>query len=188
MSRAVFVALLAGLLAVAVRVAPASAQGVSFLESGRAPGIAILSVGGYNIRNTGTGNNAAIFQLDLVPDFTLARVDDWFFVHPYLGGWVTTDESRMAYGGLQVLLVLAKTLEFRPFVGVGPFAKGGGEDLQSDALFHAGGTVFYVSRSGWRFGLTISHQSHGHVLTSADDNPGSESLMFSIAVPFDKLL
>lgn len=188
MSRAVIVALSAAQIALATPAAPAAAQEVSFLESGRAPSIAILSAGGYNVRNTGTGNNAAVFQLDLVPSFTLMRLGDWFAVHPYLGGWVTTDQSRMAYGGLHFRLVLAETLEFRPFVGVGPFGKGGGEDLQSDALFHAGGTVFYVTQSGWRFGITISHQSHGHVLTSSDDNPGAESLMFSVAVPFDKLL
>jgi hypothetical protein len=187
MSRAVLVALMAAQFVFSIPAAPASAQEISFFERGRAPGIASLSVGGYNVRDTGTGNNAAIFQLDLVPDFTLMRIDDWFFVHPYVGGWVTTDESRMAYGGLHFLLVLAETMEFRPFIGVGPFGKGEGEDLQSDALFHTGGTVFYVMESGWRLGVTISHQSHGHVLTSSDDNPGSESLMFSVAVPFGKL-
>lgn len=187
MSRIVFGALLAAHFVFSGPAAPASAQEISFFESGKAPGIAILNLGGYNLRKTGTGNRAGIFQLDLVPDFTLMRIDDWFFVHPYLGGWVTTDESRMAYGGLHFLLVLAESLEFRPFVGVGPFGKGDGEDLQSDALFHTGATVFYVMESGWRLGVTISHQSHGHVLTSNDENPGSESLMFSVAVPFANL-
>lgn len=188
MSRAVLAALLAAQAVLSTPAAPAAAQDVSFFESGWAPGIASLSVGGYNVRRTGTGNNAAIVQLDFVPGFTLLRVDDWFFVHPYLGGWVTSDQSRMAYGGLHMLLVLAERLEFRPFVGVGPFGKGEGEDLKSDALFHAGGTLFYVTQSGLRLGFTISHQSHGHVLSSSHDNPGSESFMLSVAVPFDRLL
>lgn len=188
MFRAVFVALLAAQLVLSVPAAPAWAQEISFLENGGGAGIASLSVGRYNVRETGTRNQAAIFQLDLVPDFTLMRVDDWFFVHPYLGGWVTTDESRMAYGGLHVVLVLAESLEFRPFIGVGPYGKGDGEDLKSDALFHTGGTVYYVTESRWRLGFTITHQSHGKLLSSSTANPGSESLMFSVAVPFGKLL
>ncbi len=188
MFRARFVVFLVAAFLFFIPSAPASAQEFSFFESGMAPGIASLSVGGYNLRKTtGTGNKAAIFQLDLVPDFTLMRVDDWLYVHPYVGGWVTTDESRMAYGGLQALLVLAETLEFRAFVAVGPFGKGDGEDLKSDALFHSGGTVFYVLESGWRFGATLTHQSHGHLFSSSHSNPGAESLMFSVAVPFGEL-
>jgi hypothetical protein len=171
-----------------VSVGSASAQEFAFFERGMAPGIVSLNVGGYNLRETsGTGNQAAIVQLDLVPDFTLMRIDDWLFVHPYAGAWVTTDESRMAYGGIHALAVLAETLEFRAFVAVGPFGKGDGEDLQSDALFHAGGTVFYVLESGWRFGFTVTHQSHGHLFSSSHANPGAESLMFSIAVPVRNL-
>jgi hypothetical protein len=189
MFRALFIAFLGGQFLFSIPAAPASAQEFSFFESGMAPGIVSLSVGGYNLRETtGTGNKAGIFQLDLVPDFTLMRVDDWLFVHPYVGGWVTTDESRMAYGGIHALLVLAERVEFRPFVAVGPYAKGDGEDLRSDGLFHTGGTVFYVLESGWRFDVTITHQSHGHLFSSTHANPGSESVMFSIAVPFGKLL
>jgi len=185
MWRYFFAALLAAQL-LALSSLTALAQGVSFFDSDKAPGIASLGVGAFNITKQGRGDQAALFQLDLVPDFTLVSFGEHAFVHPYIGGWVTTDAGRMAYGGLQVLVPLGDHLEARPFFAVGAFDEGDGEDLRSTALFHLGLTLFYVTQAGWRFGASFTHQSHGELLSS-DNNPGSNNVLLGIAVPFDKL-
>lgn len=181
------IALLATQVVQAVASVPALAQGVSFFDTDKSPGIASLGVGAFNLTNEGRGNQAAVLQLDLVPDFTLVSFGEHVFVHPYLGGWVTTDAGRMVYGGLHGLVPFGDSFEVRPFIAVGAFGEGDGEDLRSTALFHLGITFFYVTEGGWRFGASFTHQSHGDLLSS-NNNPGSNNALINFAVPFDKLL
>jgi hypothetical protein len=178
-------ALLAAQVLLALSSLPALAQGLSFFDSDKVQGIASLGIGAFNVTNEGRGDQATVFQLDLVPDFTLVSFAEHVFVHPYLGGWVTTDAGRMAYGGLQVLVPIGDEFEVRPFLALGAFDEGGGEDLRNTALVHLGVTLFYVTRSGWRFGSSFTHQSHGGM--SSGNNPGSNSALINIAVPFDAL-
>lgn len=166
--------------------APAGAQGIKFFETDAAPGVMIFNAGVFNI-NGSRGGSPGVFQLDMVPDFTLVNVYEVFYLHPYVGGWVHTEGGVQAYAGFQGLLPLGDFLEARPFFAIGPYDKGSGKDLDSDFLFHLGMGLFFVTEGGWRVGATLTHQSHGEILSSDTRNPGANSILGSIAVPLDKL-
>lgn len=166
--------------------APAGAQGLRFFETDAAPGVMVFNAGVFNIDGT-RGGSPAVFQLDVVPDFTLVNVYDAFYVHPYVGGWVHTEGGVQAYVGVHGLLSLGDFIEARPFVAIGPYDKGVGKDLESDVLFHLGMGLFFVTEGGWRVGATFSHQSHFELLSSDTRNPGSNNILVSVAVPLDRL-
>ena len=164
------------------------AQNVSFFDTKHSPSLLSMSAGIFNINDTDGGNKAALFQLDLVPGVSLVKFRDAFYVQPYVGVWATHQGSVMGYGGVQGLLPMGSSVEARPFVAIGAYDNGGGSrDLKSAALFHAGISLFYVSLSGWRFGATYTHQSHGEILSSDLENPGANNVLASIAVPWNAL-
>lgn len=163
------------------------AQNVSFFDTKNSPSLLSFGTGVFNINDTDGGNKAALFQLDLVPGVSLVKFGDVFYVQPYVGAWATHEGSVMGYAGIQGLIPIGRSFEARPFGAIGVYDNGGGRDLKSVALFHSGISVFYVSQSGWRFGATFTHQSHGEVLSSDTENPGANNILASIAVPWEML-
>lgn len=164
------------------------AQNVSFFDTEKFPSLLSLSAGVFNITDSDGGNEAALFQLDFVPGMSLVKFGESFYLQPYVGAWATHEGSVMGYGGLQSLIPIGRSVEARPFAAIGVYDNGGGSrDLQSVAMFHSGVSVFYVSPSGWRFGATYTHQSHGEILSSDSENPGANNVLASVAVPWETL-
>ncbi|MDH3703100.1 MAG: acyloxyacyl hydrolase [Alphaproteobacteria bacterium] len=163
------------------------AQNVSFFDTRNSPNLLNFGAGVFNISDTDGGNKAALFQLDLVPGVSLVKFGDSFYVQPYVGAWATHEGSVMGYAGIQGLIPIGRRVEARPFMAIGVYDNGGGRELKSVALFHSGISIFYVSRPGWRFGATFTHQSHGEILSSDSENPGANNFLASVAMPWDQI-
>jgi hypothetical protein len=163
------------------------AQNVSYFDTRNSPSLVNFGAGIFNINDNEGGNKAALFQFDVVPGVSLVKFRDAFYVQPYAGVWATHEGSIMGYGGIQGLIPIGERFEARPFGAIGVYDNGGGRELKSVALFHSGISLFYVARSGWRFGGTFTHQSHGEILSSDPENPGANNFLASVAVPWDKL-
>jgi len=163
------------------------AQNVSYFDTENSPSLLSLSTGVFNITDSDDGNVAALFQVDFVPAVSLVKFGESLYLQPYVGAWATHEGSVMGYGGIQGLIPIGRSVEARPFAAIGVYDKGGGKDLQSVAMFHSGVSVFYVSPSGWRFGATFTHQSHGQILSSDSENPGANNVLASVAVPWETL-
>ena len=184
-----FLAVLVTPLLLILTSAACLAQNVSYFDTEKSPSLLSLSAGVFNITDSDGGNEAALFQLDIVPAISLIKFGESLYLQPYIGGWATDEGSVMGYGGIQGLIPIGQSVEARPFAAIGVYDKGGGSrDLQSVAMFHSGVSVFYVFPSGWRFGATYTHQSHGQILSSDSENPGANNVLASVAVPWETLL
>ncbi len=187
MPRRAFLSVLLTPILIFLTSATGLAQNVSFFDTKNSPSLISFGAGIFNVNDTDGGNKAALFQLDVVPGVSLVKFGESFYVQPYAGAWATHEGSIMGYGGVQGLIPIGQRFEARPFVAIGVYDNGGGRELKSVALFHSGISLFYVAQSGWRFGATYTHQSHGEILSSDSENPGANNFLATVAVPWDKL-
>jgi lipid A 3-O-deacylase len=69
-----------------------------------------------------------------------------------------------------------------PVLGLGAYRQGESKDLGGVFTFYTGGTISYEFENDVRLGLIISHLSNAY---THEDNPGTESFLLSIMVPFE---
>ena len=165
--RKAFIAALAA-IGVAALVRPAAADEPAFLA---------LSAGWFDINDD---QGAAEFRLELrAPE----RWKLWIFT-PMAGVMATTDGATYAYGGLGIDIFFGKRIVLTPSFAVGAYSEGDGKDLGHVVEFRSAIELAYRFDDRSRLGLSFYHLSNASL---DDDNPGTEVLSLTYALPLDRI-
>jgi lipid A 3-O-deacylase len=70
---------------------------------------------------------------------------------------------------------------FTPVLGLGGYRRGQSKELGGVVEFYTGGSITYAFDGGTRLGLILSHLSNAY---AHEENPGQESLLVTVMVPF----
>lgn len=106
----------------------------------------------------------------------------WIF-NPLLGFSITSKKQTYTYGGIAIDLVLKNRFAFVPNFSAGYYNKGNGKDLGFPLEFRTGIEASWILKNLYRFGVHFSHTSNASL---GRKNPGLETLVFFVAVPFRK--
>jgi hypothetical protein len=192
--RQTLAAVLTAVLAACVGVGASHAEErqLSFFSRSKIPALLEFSAGAFSAADEPDGDTTAMFQFDGISRWAIVNFWDYLIINPYVGGFVTARGSHMGYIGGHGTIPLPWHLEFDPFFAIGAYGKGSGRDLGSTALFQAGAQLLYVFDSGYRVGVTFSHESNGTTLPRNHGgcvcNPGADNFLLTVAVPFTKLV
>lgn len=156
------------------------------------PALVELSAGAFSAADPTDRDTTALFQVDGISRWAIVNFWDYFVVRPYVGGFVTARGSHMGYIGIHGTIPITQHFEFSPYFAIGAYGRGNGRDLGSTALFQTGAQVMYVFDSGYRAGLTFSHESNGTTLprnhSGCTCNPGANNFLLTVGIPFTKLV
>ncbi len=103
-----------------------------------------------------------------------------FRLRPAIGVVLATDGALFVYGDLQYDFYLTRKWLLTPGYGVGVFNSSDNIDLGSTVEFRAGLALVYQFENKIRAGMAAFHLSNGGI---SSQNPGTESLVFSISIP-----
>jgi len=109
----------------------------------------------------------------------------FFRFRPFGGLIGTTDKAIGGYVGLRYDVNFGKYLVISPNVALMGLASGDGKNLGASAVLRSGIEVGFRFDNGVRISGAFHHMSHGKLLS--DRNPGTETAIFSIAIPTDAL-
>ncbi len=143
------------------------------------PDFISFSAGAFDVFPGDDDEVAGEFRLEYRSDLKL-----WIF-KPFVGVMATTDAAFYGYGGVLVDIYLGKRFVATPSFAVGYYEEGDGLDLGSAAEFRSQIEIAYRFDDRSRLGLSFSHMSNAGI---GDDNPGSESLMLTYALPLNAIL
>ena len=104
----------------------------------------------------------------------------WVF-QPFGGVMATTDEAFHAYAGVLVDLELGNGFYLTPSFAPGYYHDGDGKDLGYDLQFRSQVELAYQFENKVRLGVSINHISNASL---SENNPGTESLALTVAIPF----
>jgi len=104
-----------------------------------------------------------------------------WLIRPMVGVLATTDEAVYGYGGLYVDLPITDHWIFTPSFSAGGYDDGDGKDLGHTIEFRSQLELAYRFRNRVRISLSVSHISNASL---DDNNPGTEILSLSYAIPF----
>lgn len=155
-------------LALALWASPAAAEADD-------PGFLVLALGGFDVNDDHTGGEARL-------EYRAGR-RFWLF-KPFLGVLANDDGGLYGYAGVLVDLYWGRrvvtTFSFAP----GAYHRGNGKELGATLEFRSQAEIAYRFDDRSRLGIAISHLSNAGI---GDDNPGTESLILSYALPFEGL-
>lgn len=157
-----------GLLAGGLLPRPASAE---------EPGFLALSAGWFDINDD---QDAAAFRAELrAPEHWKL----WVFT-PMAGFMATTDGATYTYGGIGLDIFFGKRMVLTPSFAVGAYTEGDGKDLGHVVEFRSAIELAYRFDDRSRLGLSFYHLSNAGL---DDNNPGTEVLSLTYALPLDRL-
>lgn len=103
-----------------------------------------------------------------------------FRLIPAIGAATSNNGANFVYSDLRHDFYLNTRWILIPSFGIGIFHDSEEVNLGHDLEFRSGLEVAYEFRNKMRAGIAIFHLSNGGI---ADQNPGTESLVFSICIP-----
>jgi lipid A 3-O-deacylase len=103
---------------------------------------------------------------------------------PFTGFMMTNDSAMYGYGGVFMDLFFGRRLVLQPSFAVGAYAKGSGKDLGHWIEFRSQLELAWRFDDRSRLGLSVNHISNASL---SDNNPGTESVVLTYALPFDKI-
>jgi hypothetical protein len=103
-----------------------------------------------------------------------------FELVPVFGVAATDDSAFWAYVGLRRPFRFGRGWRLTPGFAVALYEEGSGKDLGGPVEFRSSLELGHRFSGGSSVGLTLYHLSHGGLY---DDNPGSNSLILSWALP-----
>ncbi len=118
-----------------------------------------------------------------------ARIEyrsDWrpLLVAPMVGLMTNSDGGVYGYGGLYLDVFFGRRLVITPNFAMGGYAQGGSKDLGSILEFRSGVEIAYRFDNRARLGVAFQHISNAGI---DDNNPGTESLVLTYAIPLSGL-
>ena len=141
----------------------------------RDPDLLGLTVGYFDILHN--DDAAAEFRVEYRPSFNM------WVMKPFVGGMATTDGAVHGYAGILFDVPFGR-FRFTPSFAPGYFYEGNGKDLGHRIEFRSQMEIGYVLPNGGRVAVNFNHISNAGIGTN---NPGSESLGLTYAVPLDLL-
>ena len=157
----------AAVVGLSLNAGPALAKDPDFLS---------VSLGAYDINDNKT---AAEGRLEYRSDI------EWSIFRPFSGFMMTADRAMYGYGGVLVDLFFGRRFVVQPSFAAGAYSKGGGKDLGHWIEFRSQLEFAWRFDDRSRLGLSVNHISNASL---SDNNPGTESIVLTYAVPFDKIL
>jgi len=102
-------------------------------------------------------------------------------IKPIVGASITTNTQTYIYGGFCLDFLPKSFLAISPSFAAGYYNKGNGKDLGFPLEFRTGIEIAAVLKNFTRVGVHFSHTSNASL---GHKNPGLETLVFFIAIPF----
>ena len=102
---------------------------------------------------------------------------------PAIGYAFSVDDDSFLYTDLRYDYWLNSRWVLTPSLGVGVFTEGKNLDLGDDLEFRSGLELAYRFNTNYRIGVALFHLSNAGI---SDNNPGTESLVFSLSIPLKK--
>lgn len=103
--------------------------------------------------------------------------------HPIAGAFITSDDSKYAYAGLNWNAALIQNrLYLVPSFAVGAYSQGDGKDLGGTLEFRSGIELDYQFDNAQQLGIAFNHISNASIY---DHNPGVETLMVTYSIPLN---
>ena len=99
-----------------------------------------------------------------------------------IGGLVNTDHGFYIYSGVRMDLYLTRKIVLTPNFAPGIYSKGDGKDLGHAIEFRSGLDLAYRRKNGARIAAEVHHLSNASI---SNDNPGTETLLFTYSVPLN---
>ena len=106
------------------------------------------------------------------------------FLKPFGGLMLTTDGTAHGYAGVMLDIFFGRRVVLTFGFAPGIYIQGGGKDLGSFLEFRSSGELAFRFDDRSRLGLMVNYISNASI---GSRNPGTEVLMLSYSVPFDKL-
>lgn len=157
----------AGVIAVlALCAGPAAADDPDFIA---------VSVGAFDVNDDETTAEA---RLEYRSDWR------WWMFKPFGGVMGNADGGGYVYAGVLIDLFFGNRIVVTPSFAPGAYIEGDSKDLGSVLEFRSQIEVSYRFDNRSRLGVALSHMSNAGI---GDDNPGTENLVLTYAVPFDTL-
>jgi lipid A 3-O-deacylase len=139
------------------------------------PDFLVLSGGMHDINDNRTAAEARIeYRSDI--DLSVFR--------PFTGFMITNDSAMYGYGGVFMDLFFGRRFVVQPSFAAGAYSRGGGKNLGHWIEFRSQIEFAYRFDDRSRLGLSVSHISNASI---SDNNPGTESVVLTWAVPFDRI-
>ena len=105
----------------------------------------------------------------------------YWWIKPFGGAMLTSDWSSYFYAGILLDVQLTDHIYVVPSFAPGIYLHGDGRDLGGPVEFRSQIEVGWRFDDGTRAGVSLSHMSNADLY---DSNPGVESLMLNISLPF----
>ena len=105
-----------------------------------------------------------------------------WILKPQLGIMGTSDGAVYGYGGVLVDLYFGRRIVFTPSFAAGAYHDGNGKDLGHTVEFRSAAELSYRFDDRSRLGVMFYHISNAHL---GDDNPGTEVLSLTYAIPLN---
>lgn len=113
------------------------------------------------------------------------RSDKHFWIFkPLVGAMGTGQGSAYLYGGVVIDLYWGRRIVTSFSFAPGAYIEGGGKDLGHVLEFRSQAEIGYRFDNRSRLALAFSHMSNASIGT---DNPGTENLVLTYAIPLDGL-
>lgn len=104
-----------------------------------------------------------------------------WFVRPMVGVMATSDEAFYGYGGIYIDVPVTDRWILTPSFAAGGYDDGDGKDLGHTIEFRSQIELAYRFRNRVRISASLSHISNASL---SDNNPGTEILSLTYAIPF----
>lgn len=105
----------------------------------------------------------------------------WKSLYPSLGLMANTDGAVYGVFSLNYEFALSDSIYFTPYTGVGIYEENDSKDLGGPIEFRSGVELAYELENDYRLGVNFSHMSNASIY---EDNPGQESLVFNLSIPY----
>lgn len=158
------------LLSVLLAMAPAAAR------AGDEPAFLAFGVGGFDVNKR--RDPAVLAGVEYRSDWKL-----WQF-KPIVGVMGTSDAAGYVYAGIMLDIFWGRRVVTSFSFAPGAYFEGSGKDLGHVVEFRSQAEIAYRFDDRSRLGLAINHLSNAGL---GDDNPGTEQLVLTYAMPFGSL-
>lgn len=133
----------------------------------------VLNVGAFDVSQE--DNEAVLYGLE----YRFADVA--YGIRPTVGGFATTDSGLYGYAGIHWEALEWEGFYLTPNFVVGAYSQGSnGKDLGHGLEFRSGLEISYDVYEDYRVGVAYNHLSNAGI---GNDNPGTETLVFSYQIP-----
>lgn len=110
------------------------------------------------------------------------RWDEKFWkIRPLIGGLVTTKASKFIYVGAAIYHDFGDKITGGLSLAPGYYSRGSGKDLGCSLEFKSQAELWYNFRNNLSTGIAVSHISNAGL---SNKNPGQESIVLQISIPF----